>query len=189
MTGREPRWSSQDPAARTHPGAASQAPQRPERARQRKGKRNPARKAGRKGRRVPGAGGRSNPPGRPCPSPAPRTRPALCGAGTRAQGRGGPGTERLLFPRTKGTEDGGCWGTRSRPRGCSPRRGWGAGGAGGVRGAASQRGEGTAARGTGRRGRKINLEGFGVEMQVQRRRGHGGDSHPEPVPRATRRGN
>lgn len=96
-----PRSHLPNTAARAEPRASPAA---------KKGKRKRGEEQEEKGRRVPGAGGSSNPPG----SGAGRTRRALCGAGTRARGRGGPqrpppGTERPLFPRTKGTAARGGW--------------------------------------------------------------------------------
>lgn len=126
-TSQESRWSSQDPAPCTHPGATS-ATAEPRASPAAKGKEKA------RGEQEEKAGGCQEPGARSSPSPAVpqpgsgagRTRRALCGAGTRARGRGGPqrpppGTDRPLFPRTKGTAARGGWrmpghGEPPRPR-------------------------------------------------------------------------
>lgn len=130
-------------------------------------------RAGRKGRRVPGAGGRSNPPGRPCQSPAPARgeQGELCaGLRTRARGQGGtaaaPARHRpALVPPDKG--DGGP--TRVEDAGEPPQPPGLSTGLLFPRGAGMREvlgaqhpgeGKGKAARGGGRRGNQANPEGF-----------------------------
>ncbi|XP_005059334.1 PREDICTED: translation initiation factor IF-2-like [Ficedula albicollis] len=116
LAGREPRT--------THsPGShfpKSAAPAEPRASPAAKGKE----KARRKSRKKRPAGARSRgkvePPGPAVPEPgspnkASSVRGRHASAGTGGTQRPQPGTERPLFPRTKGTEGGGCRGSGSRP--------------------------------------------------------------------------
>lgn len=170
--------------------------------------------AGRKGRRVPGAGGSSKPPGPAVPKAGRAKSRARRGANKArsvrdpharaATATGGDlaGTERPLFPRTKGTAaPGGC----PSHGGAAPATATSAGmpgGAGMREVPQGMRGWSAASQGSGEkekmRGRdnRTNLRGFSLLFKFEFRDGGAtavtatqSRCHPEPLPRVTRRGN